>query len=97
MEKAEFCEFLDHLLVARNVSKNTQKTALNSLVFFYKLIIFHFVRWLITENQKKLTVIVFNMNERLSAEKLFLLSDGGLHLCTKVIYCSVISCFITNT
>ncbi len=36
MGEKEITEFLNHLAVVHNVSKNTQKTALNSLVFLYK-------------------------------------------------------------
>ncbi|MES9903771.1 MAG: integron integrase [Sedimenticola sp.] len=35
MGVTEVREFLDHLTIVRNVSINTQKTALNALVFFY--------------------------------------------------------------
>ena len=36
MGESEIESFLNHLVVNRNVAKNTQKTALNSLVFLYK-------------------------------------------------------------
>jgi len=41
MGEIEITEFLNHLVVVRNVSKNTQKTALNSLVFLYKRFLKH--------------------------------------------------------
>ena len=36
MGKTEISAFLNHLSEARNVAKNTQRTALNALVFLYK-------------------------------------------------------------
>lgn len=36
MNESEIRAFLDHLVVNRNVAKNTQKTALNALAFLYK-------------------------------------------------------------
>jgi len=83
---AEIQRYLSHLVLQRNVAPNTQKAALNALVFLYTQVLDHadlqlgeFVR---ASKERKLPVVL----ERAELQALFAQLTGASLLCARIMY-----------
>ncbi len=86
MGESEVAAFLSHLAVRKNVAPNTQRTALNALVFLYMQVLgrseFNVSGYRLARKPRKLPVVL----TREEIDAIFAALDGAPRICARLMY-----------